>query len=68
MAKRGIQITITGKQGVGKSVFARGVLLPALRASGRPFSIVDGGEPIGSSVRTKRGSGARVDVTITNES
>lgn len=65
MAKRQVvRIEITGEQGSGKTRVARDVLLPALRASGWPFSIVDGdGSRIGSSVRVRSG-GPAVDVVV----
>lgn len=67
--KTKIQITITGRQGSGKSRFAREVLEPALRASGLPFEIVDGDGAFDVPRGTRRRGvvGPKVCVKITNE-
>lgn len=64
-----VKVTITGKQGVGKSRFVREVLAPALQSAGLNFTVTDGQER-GFEVGTKTGvkvAGYDVQVLVTND-
>ena len=59
---RAVFVTITGAQGAGKTHFLEKVLVPALRASGQSFRVIDGG----SVTAVSPGNLPHVEVLATN--